>query len=48
MGENISEYADLYGYSIGETEERMPIYEYPKYEFEVTKKMTNLELGEVI
>ncbi len=44
MGEDISEYKDLYGYSIGETEVRMPIFEYPKYDFEVTKEMTNLEI----
>jgi len=47
MGEDVSEYSDLYGYSIGETEERMPIYEYPEYEFEVTENITNLELDEV-
>lgn len=44
MGEDISEYKDLYGYSIGETEVRMPIFEYPEYDFEVTKEMTNLEI----
>jgi len=47
MGEDVSEYLDLYGYSIGETEERMPIYEYPEYEFKVTENITNLELDEV-
>lgn len=44
MGEDISEYKDLYGYSIGETEERMPVYEYPRYEFDVTDNMTNLKI----
>ncbi|MCF6269165.1 MAG: hypothetical protein L3J41_05620 [Melioribacteraceae bacterium] len=47
MGEEISEYEDLYGYSIGETESRMTIYEYPEYEYKVTDKITNLELNEV-
>lgn len=44
MGEDISEYKDLYGYSIGETEARIPIFEYPEYDFEVTKEITNLEI----
>ncbi|MBT8319488.1 MAG: hypothetical protein KJP01_05095, partial [Gramella sp.] len=30
IGEEISEYSGLYGYSIGETEARTPIYEYPE------------------
>lgn len=46
MGEDISEYNDLYGYSIGETEERMPVYEYPEYDFRITEEMTNLEIPE--
>ncbi|PLX24083.1 MAG: KamA family protein [Salinivirgaceae bacterium] len=44
MGEDIQEYLTVYGYSIGETEHRMPIYEYPEYDFEMTGKMTNLEI----
>jgi lysine 2,3-aminomutase len=44
MGENKNEYRDIYGYSIGETEPRMPIYEYPQYDFEITDEMTNLEI----
>lgn len=44
MGENIQEYLTVYGYSIGETEHRMPIYEYPEYDFEMTGEMTNLEI----
>jgi len=46
MGENINEYVSIWGYSIGETEERMAIYEYPAYSFECTDDMTNLELEE--
>ncbi|MGQ7871270.1 KamA family radical SAM protein [Sunxiuqinia sp. sy24] len=45
MGEEVSEYESLYGYSIGETEGRIPIYEYPAYDFKLTPEMTNLELG---
>jgi lysine 2,3-aminomutase len=42
IGEDISEYESIWGYSIGETEPRLPIYEYPEYEFETTKDLTNL------
>ncbi|MEN8194490.1 MAG: KamA family protein [Bacteroidota bacterium] len=48
MGEKISDYAGLFGYSIGETESRMPIYEYPDYDYQVTEEFTNLELREEI
>jgi lysine 2,3-aminomutase len=41
-GENIEEYEGVFGYSIGETEPRMPIYEYPDYAFRVTGSYSNL------
>lgn len=44
IGEDISEYESIWGYSIGETEPRLPIYEYPEYDFKVTDKLTNLEV----
>ena len=44
MGEDPHEYKDVWGYSIGETEPRATIFEYPGYDFEVTKEMTNLEI----
>ncbi|MEA3316671.1 MAG: KamA family protein, partial [Bacteroidota bacterium] len=44
MGEDIENYKDIWGYSIGETEERMPVYEYPEYDYKNTKKITNLEI----
>jgi len=47
FGEDISEYEDVYGYSLGETEPRMPMYEYPAYDFEVTDELTNLQLDAV-
>jgi lysine 2,3-aminomutase len=47
IGEDIADYEGIYGYSISETEERMPIYEYPDYDFKVTETMTNLELEKV-
>ncbi len=43
MGENPNDYKLVYGYSIGETEPRMSIYEYPEYDFKVTDKFTNLD-----
>ena len=46
MGENPQEYERLYGYSIGVTDARMPIYEYPAYDFRVTEEMTNLDCSE--
>jgi len=44
MGEDISDYESIWGYSIGETEPRVPIFEYPEYDFEITAKNSNLEL----
>jgi lysine 2,3-aminomutase len=45
MGEEVSEYANLWGYSLGETEPRMSIYDYPDYDFKVTKEFTNLQVN---
>jgi lysine 2,3-aminomutase len=44
IGEDISEYRGIYGYSIGETEPRLSMYEYPEYDYQVTEEITNLEL----
>ncbi|MCD4663803.1 MAG: hypothetical protein K8R68_00945, partial [Bacteroidales bacterium] len=44
MGEDIKEYENVWGYSIGESEARMPVYEYPEYKYQVTDKITNLEI----
>ncbi len=44
IGEDISDYENIWGYSIGETEPRLPLYDYPDYDFEVTEEYTNLEL----
>jgi lysine 2,3-aminomutase len=46
MGEDVSEYETLWGYSLGETEERMPIYEYPGYDFTVTEYLSNFSMKE--
>ncbi|NIM12692.1 MAG: KamA family protein [Candidatus Aminicenantes bacterium] len=45
IGEDISEYQGVWGYSLGETEPRMPIYEYPSYDFKTTEEFTNLEIN---
>jgi lysine 2,3-aminomutase len=44
IGENKLEYNGVYGYSIGETEARMPLYEYPDPGISITKELTNLEV----
>jgi len=44
VGENLGEYEDLWGYSIGETELRTPVFEYPEYDFNITKDYTNIEV----
>ena len=44
IGEDPLEYDLVYGYSIGETEPRMSIYEYPEYDFNTTEEYTNLEV----
>jgi lysine 2,3-aminomutase len=43
LGEAQEDYATLYGYSLGVTEPRMPLYEYPEFDFEITPEMTNLD-----
>ena len=44
MGENEKDYESIYGFSTGITEQRMPLYEYPDYDFEITDEMTNLKI----
>ncbi|MFQ5673757.1 MAG: KamA family radical SAM protein [Nitrospinales bacterium] len=45
MGEDVSEYESIWGYSMGATEPRMPLYEYPEYDFKVTEELTNLQIA---
>ncbi len=44
LGDNPAEYESIWGYSLGETEPRVPLYEYPDYDFEVTEEISNLEI----
>ena len=43
-GDDVKDYISIFGYSIGETEVRMPVYEYPEYDFNIAEKITNLEV----
>ena len=45
MGEDLQDYHGLYGYSIGQTEPRIPIYDYPDYDFKIIEEITNLEVS---
>jgi lysine 2,3-aminomutase len=42
IGEDISNYSSVWGYSIGETEARIPIYNYPDYDYVPTEKYAHL------
>ena len=46
IGEEMSEYTHVYGYSVGETEPRLSLFRYLPYEFKVTDSFTNLKLPE--
>ncbi len=41
-GENPAEYETIWGYSIGVTEKKNPIYDYPEYDYPATEEYTNL------
>ncbi len=43
MGENKKAYESIWGYSIGETEPRMSIYEYPEFDYQLTSQISNFE-----
>ena len=44
LGENREDYKGLYGYSLGQTEQRNPVYEYPEYAGQITDEMSNLQI----
>jgi lysine 2,3-aminomutase len=44
MGEDVGEYRNIYGYSIGETKPQMPVFEYPPCHYDITRNMTNLDV----
>ncbi len=46
MGENISDYHSIWGYSMSETEERVPVFKYSKVNYEKTTEMKNFRYPE--
>ncbi|MFW5793437.1 MAG: KamA family radical SAM protein [Bacteroidota bacterium] len=46
MGENPEEYKSIWCYSIGETEPRHPVYEYPTYDFKISPDITNFSMSD--
>ncbi len=44
MGEDIREYENVWGYSIGVTEKRQPVYTYPGQSCRTTREINHLEL----
>jgi lysine 2,3-aminomutase len=44
IGENRDEYESIWGYSIGETEPRLPIYDLPQAGFKITEVFSNLQI----
>ena len=45
MGEDPEDYATIWSYTEGKTEPRFGLYEYPEFDFRITDKMSNLEIG---
>lgn len=44
LGEDVDEYATIWGYSASETESRPKIYQYPEFKYHVIEKLTNYQL----
>lgn len=44
MGEKKSAYRSIWGYSVNVTESVMPIYKYPEFKYQVTKRCTNIKI----
>lgn len=43
MGQNINEYQSIWGYSLNETEEWSPVFQYPDYPFKTAEDYTNVK-----
>lgn len=43
MGEDPDDYSTIWGYSSSDTEDRMPVYQYPDYDFKITDELTNYQ-----
>lgn len=46
MGEKKSDYRTIWGYSVNVTEDVMPLYQYPEFDFQITDRYTNLGIQE--
>ena len=44
LGEEADDYKTLWGYSASETERRMPMFQYPAYDFNLTGELTNFRI----
>jgi lysine 2,3-aminomutase len=44
IGEDREEYAGIYGYSMGQTEPRVSLFEYPPFDFRPTEELSNLDI----
>ena len=44
LDEDMKDYQNVWGYSMGETESIMPVYQYPQTKTSITSEMTNLEV----
>lgn len=44
LGEDMKDYQNVWGYSIGETEQLMSVFQYPEFKHSHTKELTNLEV----
>jgi lysine 2,3-aminomutase len=43
LGEDISKYSSIFGYSAAKTETRFPLFVYPDYPFNITDKLSNID-----
>ncbi len=43
MGENPLDYITIWGYSQSQTADRMPVFQYPDFDFKITDELTNFE-----
>ncbi len=46
MGERKSAYRSIWGYSVNVTEEVMPLFKYPEFDFKITDRYTNVDSKE--
>jgi len=46
MGENPDDYSSIWGYSMSETEERMPVFKYSELNYKVTDSYKNFQFPE--